>query len=243
MKNNLLLVSILACIFLGISHPAFALRISPFKATIDPDAKIKNQVFRVENNSDEPIAVQVSVLTWDMQSDGTEINNDASKEFAVFPAQVILKPHEGRSVRVQWLGSGIPDIERPYRVLVEQIATNLNNMPERQTGVKFMLRFMAALYVTPQNPKSDVEISNYKILPGNILHVDLTNKGGEHTLLKNTSLKIVSGTNIIVLVGDQLKPIEGENIHAGKTRSFDITLPPNAPANITAARISFDNGF
>ncbi len=243
MKHGIIFSALFVCFVFGFCPIAHALKISPFKAAIEPKNKSKTQVFHVDNNSDEPTAVQISVLTWDQAADGSEINIE-SDDFAVFPAQIILKPHENRAVRVQWLGTRLPVNEKSYRVLVEQITTNLKDMPEQQTGVKFMLRFMAALYVTPENAKSDVRVAGYEIMPENTLRVDMENMGTAHTLLKKPSLALITPSGApFVLTADNLKPIDGENVHAGKTRSFAITLPPDAPLQITDTRFSFDNGF
>lgn len=244
MNRRLLLAS--ACLFfaLGSGGPAYALRMSPFKATIDPEQKNRTQVFHVENNSDEPAAVQVSVLNWEMNPDGTETNADAGDSFSVYPAQIVLKPHESRGVRVQWTGDGLADAEKAYRVLIEQIATNLNGRSEQKTGVQFMLKFLAALYVTPEKAQPDIIVKSYDVTDGDRLRLSLSNDGTAHVLLKNPSLELeMANGEIVELAGDVLKPVEGENIHAGKNRTFDIVLPQKTNIPVKSAKISFDHGF
>lgn len=87
------------------AQPAWALKISPFKAGLPMNDPSATQVFYVENNTDEPAAVQVSAETWAMDSAGVETNASAEQDFVIFPAQVVLKPHESRAVRVQYVGT------------------------------------------------------------------------------------------------------------------------------------------
>lgn len=226
---------------LCISHEAAALKISPFKASITPSTDKATQVFRIENNSNESAAIQVSVQTWAIAPNGEEINNDAEDDFSVFPAQMVLKPHESRAVRVQYLGE-MPDAEKAYRVLAEQIPINLQDTQNAGSGVKFLLRFKAGLYVTPIGAKSHVVVSGVE-KQENLVRITLNNKGTLHTLLREPVLRLETDAGeTVTLDKDQIKPMDSANMHAGIARSFDIEVPSGL-TSVRSAKLEYEPGF
>lgn len=243
MMRKLSIFICLCCLCL-LSTPAQALKISPFKAALIPGDQTASQVFRVENNSAEPAAVQISVLTWDMTPDGQEINHEAEEDFAVFPAQVVLQPHESRSIRVQWMGQEKLAMEKPYRVLAEQLPIQLRDTPGAGSAVRFMLRFKAALYVTPPSVQSDIAVKSIAETKDRKLRLGLLNKGTAHALLRNSSLALtLSDGRSLTVTGSSLKNLEGENVHAGRERLFEIPLPPEAAGKVMTAKLNFDPAF
>lgn len=248
---HLTVIAVLAAAFVcGTPSPSHALKIMPFKASMVPRASGAGQVFMIENNSAEPAAVQVSIMTWEIAPDGTETNRDAEDEFSVFPAQLVLAPHESRAVRVQWLSPEIPQAERAYRVIAEQIPIRLQNTPQAASAVRFMLRFRGALYVTPERAASDVAVQSVSASPdGKSLRVMLVNRGTAHTILRNPVLtvNVAGGGAPVSLSGPALNVVNGENIHAGSVRYFDIDAPSlralTDSGQVLSAMISFDPSF
>lgn len=203
----------------------------------DPSA---TQVFYVENNTDEPAAVQVSAETWTMDSAGVETNASAEQDFVIFPAQVVLKPHESRAVRVQYVGTPAAQ-EKAYRLIAEQLPVDLEKTPQAGSAVKFMLKFKAALYVTPPEARSQLSVFAEEMADRK-LRLTIKNSGQAHTLLRApvVTLTMDNGTSA-PLSGDALKPIEGENIHAGATRVFDV--PAVTRGRVVSARITAETAF
>jgi fimbrial chaperone protein len=230
------------CLFLVLfflPFPAEALKISPFKMTVNPG---ESQTFRVENNSAEPAAVQVSVTTWEVSPDGIETNHDAEEDFAIFPAQLVLQPHESRAVRIQYLGSS-QSIEKPYRLIAEQLPVNgLKGAPASGSAVRFLLKFKAALYVAEGKVREDIIVEKAeRLLSG--LRLTLLNKGTGHALIKKPILHLSCAEGRTQrLSSAQLQEIEGENIHAGQRRDFFILLSEPI-SNIAAAKIDFEPAF
>lgn len=223
---------------------AYALKITPFKTSLAADEDNATQIFRIENNSAEPAAVQISVLTWEIQPDGTELNRDAEDDFVVFPAQLVLKAHESKAVRIQWLGGKEIKAERPYRVLAEQIPMNLQEMPKSGSGMRFLLRFLAGLYVAPsQGVNSDIIVRGVTVLES-ALHVELFNQGTGHSLMKAPILHLtLENGQTVSLSQENIKPLAGENMHAGIGRHFTLPLPPDLTAPVKSARLDFEKGF
>jgi fimbrial chaperone protein len=217
--------------------PAAALKITPFKVSVAPGTQGATQVFRIENNSAAPAAIQVSALTWDIGPDGREINHDAEDEFIVFPAQLVLAPYESKSVRVQWLGDTPLESERAYRLLAEQIPVSLQNTPPSGIAVRFLLRFKAALYVTPPHARSDIQLQDAVVMQDR-LRVTVVNKGTRHGYLGGITLHLeMQNGKSITLTGDALAAMAGENIHARASRIFDLPRPAGLTEGVKSARI------
>jgi fimbrial chaperone protein len=227
-------------------HPsaARALKISPFKTSIPAGGGgDMTQVFRVENNSSESAAVQVSAQIWQIQPDGNEIDKDDEDDFTVFPAQIVLKPHESKAVRLQWLGPPSLAAERAYRVLAEQVPIVLHDTPQDETGVRFLLRFKGALYVTPAGAEPAVAVQRTESRPG-ALRLYLRNNGTAHTLLRNPIVHLaLEDGRTLDLAGAAVRTMGDENMHAGSERFFDLPLPPDAAGRVVSARLDFENGF
>ena len=78
--------------------PAEAFRFIPFTAEFDPSGTGANQTFRVENNSADRIAVEISVFRRQMNLDGSDELTEAEDDFVVFPTQIVLEPKQSQIV-------------------------------------------------------------------------------------------------------------------------------------------------
>lgn len=237
----------IACtVFLLTASPAGALKISPFKASLPAENPSASEVFRVENNTDAPAAVQVSVMTWQLAEDGSETNSPAEDEFVVFPAQLVLKPHESRAVRVQYTGS-LPAAEKAYRLVAEQLPVDLADTPPAGSAVRFMLKFNAALYVTPPAAKPQVTVVSAEPQANGMLKLLLDNKGTAHAIINKPRLTVKAKGVDTILTDDALQSLAGENMHAGARRIFFVPLPAGSPlrgvSGSLPATLDFEAGF
>lgn len=227
------------------SAPAAALKLLPFKAAIiaTPAADAQGgavQVFRLENNTNGPVAVEVYAETWDVDENGQETNQSARAEFSIFPAQLVLPPRESRAVRVVWRGAA-PAQEKPFRLVAAQLPVDLKNAAADAAAVRFLLRFKAALYIRPAAAvKSDIRAEEVIMLPDGRLRLTLHNHGTAHAVLHGPQLSLTLADGGRAEIGsDVLKPLEGENIHAGRRRIFVLPRPPQLSANAEIARGAF----
>lgn len=230
--------------FCLLTSPAAALKISPFKTSLDAEAATPTEVFHVENNADESAAVEVSVTTWSIAADGTESNAPAENDFVVFPAQMVLKPHESRAVRVQYVGSAAKQ-EKAYRVIAEQLPVGLQDTPDAGSYVKFMLKFRAALYITPRDATPRVRVASAAVQSNGMLRLELVNEGAAHAVMQKSRLDVsFDGGRKLSLDANALKGLEGENMHAGATRVFLLPLPAGHPREeIADSKLTFETAF
>lgn len=234
-----------ATAFLTATH-AHALKFRPFVANFDSAGKGSTVSYLIENETDEPMAVQVSVTTREVTLDGQE-NNNPTKDFVVYPAQLILKPKSDQTVRIRWVGPANPPHEQAYRVIAEQLPIDLVKIHAGENEVKgafkMLLRYVGAAYVSlkGQSIKQSIAMqSTEKITEGEHkgkLAMTLQNTGTVHTAIGEAVLTLSSknkgkGKNkskSVRIRTPDLGGVEGLNMLAGLTRRFVFPAPKGLP--------------
>lgn len=228
-----------------LATPAAALKMMPFKAVVIAGVQGQSQVFRLENNTPESAAVEVRVMTWHIAEDGVEENIPAESDFAVFPAQLVLAPHESRAVRVQWQGKTPPAQEKAYRLVAEQLPVTLKDTAAAGSAVRFLLRFKGALYLRPHGTvRSDIQIARLESMADGRLALTLVNNGTAHAVMRRPKLRYHSAGQVRVLDGKTLAAVAGENIHAGAKRRFILPAPMGiTTTDISSATFEYEASF
>lgn len=225
---------------------AYALRFSPFRVKFEPSGAGANQLFTVENNTSVPASVQIRIVTREVDVDGGEKNADAEKDFTIYPAQMVLKPHTTRSVRVQWLGDPKLKEEKAYRIIAEQLPVNLDKQKPKTSAVKFLVTYRGALFVTPpglaHNVTLDFTGTTQDATGKKMLEIVLHNRGTQHALLRNLKLDIKDdkGNSVSLAGQSQLKGITGEGILAKHRRRFLIPRPTELTGKVKHIDFTFD---
>ena len=245
MRTFLVLAFALALSVVALGE-ADALRFSPFRAKFDPSGAGANQLFTVENNTAEPATVQIRITTREVDVDGGEKNIDDEKNFAIYPAQLVLAPHASRSVRVQWIGDPNLKEEKAFRIIAEQLPVNLDKNKPKANAVKFLVTYRSALFVTPpglaHNVTLDFSGSAQDAAGRKLIEFVLHNRGSQHALLRNLKLDIKDDKgNAISLAGDeQLRGVTGEGILAKHRRRFLLPRPKELTGRLKQIDFSFD---
>jgi len=221
LRNCLLAVVLMV----GAVAQAAAFTFTPMSVSISPSGSQSVVTFRVTNDSAQQTAVSIKVMTRQIDEQGVETNLAADKDFLVFPARVVLKPNSFQSIKIQYRGSQAISTELAYRVIAEQLPVDFSK--SEASGVNILLRYVAALYVTPKNTEPRIAfLSAIGVSKdgGRGLSVTIKNEGNKHALLFNPLLRIRpnSGSPYTDLSGDPVKEIEGQNILALSTRSFFV---------------------
>ncbi|MFW6363555.1 MAG: fimbria/pilus periplasmic chaperone, partial [Spirochaeta sp.] len=134
--------------------------IQPISQSFQPSGPESSQVFLLQNPGERTVAVELRMLTRELQPDGSEVRNPADNEFSIFPQRVILEPDERRTIRVRWLGRENPEIELSYRLLAEQLPVDFDEQDSSDGGViNLMFRYLAAVYITPEGAEPEIRIS------------------------------------------------------------------------------------
>lgn len=226
--------ALLAVLFVLLSPPAaHAFRLVPIKAELAPSGRGATKAFRVENESDEPIAVQISMLAREMEIDGTEMNRSADDDFLVYPAQILLQPGQVQTVRVKWVGDAEPEKELAYRILAEQLPVNLKKEQPTGAQINLVIRYLGSIYIVPKGAKPDVvfDSAETETTEDGERHLAITlhNRGGAHVVLRNLNLTLRTGGKTVQLGPDELPGMVGQNLLAEHKRTFLIPRPDDLP--------------
>jgi P pilus assembly chaperone PapD len=193
--------------------------------------------FKLDNNSLEPIAVEIYMKKRDMDIDGKEFNPEIDGEFLFYPEQVILMPMESQIVNVVWLGGIQSERELAYRLYGEELPLDLNEEEEEDKGVlgvntkiKILLRYAASVYVTPKKTEEEVVVEELKAQLNEEgvkqLMVTLYNKGSKHVFFSKNDLHIKdSRTGKNIYTSKDIKPFVHVNLLAGKKVRFFLEYP------------------
>lgn len=245
MRAILFLISVLIS-SVALMSEANAFRFTPFRSKFEPSGAGANQLFTVENNTDQPASVQIRVTTRDVDVDGVEKNSDAEKDFMIYPAQLVLKPHASRSVRVQWLGDPNLKEEKAYRIIAEQLPVNLDKNKPKTSTVRFLVSYRGVLFVTPPGLAANVTLdfsgATQDAAGNKFLEIVLHNRGTQHAMLRNLKLDIKDdqGKTITLADEDQLKGLIGEGILAGHRRNFMMPWPKGLTDIVRHIDFTFD---
>ncbi len=229
-----------------VASEAHAFRFSPFRVKFEPSGAGANQLFTVENDMNASASVQIRITTREVDINGGEKNADAEKDFTIYPAQMVLKPHAKRSVRVQWVGDPKLKEEKAYRIIAEQLPVNLDKEKPKTSAVKFLVSYRGALFVTPpglaHNVTLDFSGTTQDATGKKMLEIVLHNRGTQHALLRNLKLDIKDDKgNTVSLAGEnQLKGVTGEGILAKHRRRFMIPRPEGLAGKVKHIDFTFD---
>ena len=238
---------ILFIILSGIS-PALAFKLDPISRVFEPAGAGATQSYEVINDSEEQIAVELSMAERKISLEGQETTESADDDFLVYPSQIVLPPQGVQSVRVTWLGNPNPEKELAYRMIAEQLPINLNNPEESQAettsgAVKVMFRYMGSVYIRPKNAESKVVlngITHEKGTDGNDrLVITFDNQGTRRAVLSELNLNLTSQGSQLTLKPEQLEGVNNGVILAGNQRRFSMPWPQQLPIGEVTGTFTF----
>jgi fimbrial chaperone protein len=194
---------------------------TPMSQSIELGNKQKAAQFMVSNESDESVAIELTVKERKMAINGTE-ELPKTKDVTVFPPQMIIPAREKRTVRVNWISKEELKSERAFRVIAEQLPLKVDEKTKKRSGIQMLMRYMAALYVTPDGAKPDVRPLSHEVKNGDLL-LTLENFGDRHRILIDPVLTIEDkGKKKIILKEKNLDGLAGENVLAKTKRTFTL---------------------
>jgi fimbrial chaperone protein len=226
------------------SLSAIGFALNPISATVEPSGYGVSTNFRVENETSNRIAFQVSIVTREMDEFGKENTTPASNVFTVFPPQGILAAGKKQNVRVVWKGTASPSNELAYRIVAEELPVDFEQ-EKAQSHIKVLVKYMGTVYVRPKVCKPQIQVTHLTRATGenttNAYEFAISNTGTAHQGLKNTRLTLTDaqGTKL-ELTGDKLEGVEGQNVLARHTRRFRVALPPDYKEPEYRAEIQVD---
>jgi fimbrial chaperone protein len=211
---------------IGMQVSSYAFRLTPMSQSLKPSKGEKKSIFYIQNESKEPIAIQVSIAKRVMDLHGLETHPEVEDTFIIFPDQLILKPKDKKAVSVTYLGSRTPIKEEAYRLIAEQLPIGMNKKNTKK-NIKILLKYIAAYYILPKkiDTKVDLISTSVKIDKNKKIKFKVRNKGSVHEVLNGYRLSVTSKGKSMILSDKSLEGFIGENILAGHERLFEIKSP------------------
>lgn len=209
----------------------FGFKFNPMSQAIELDSGKKSVQFIAENETTESMAIEFSVKERQMDETGEE-KLPAAKELSIFPPQVIIPPKEKRTIRVNYNGPKDISSELAYRVIAEQLPLNVKGK-KQSSGIQMLMRYMAALYVTPKDVAPELQASLISSRDGR-LKLLVKNTGKKHQILIKPTLIAKKGEKKWVLKEKDLPGVAGENVLAGSQRLFTLGPDERIPADAEA---------
>ena len=145
--------------FLASSPPTLSFEMTPLELSLEPTGRKASGNFAIANTGDDPIAIQLNVFTREMTNEGADILRPADEDFVVFPPQMIVRPQQAQTVRVQYIGGPTGGSERAYRLIAEQLPIDLGAAPDEDGGtIRVLIRYVASVYVGPRTIKPAIRV-------------------------------------------------------------------------------------
>lgn len=247
MRLNNTKVLLLAVFFLFLATSVFAFQFSPLTQVFSVNGPNATKTYTITNDSDEPIAVEVSVLRRDQDASGNEVNADASAYFSIQPARSIIQPQSSLIVRAQYRGPQTVTSELSFRIKAEQIQYSQGRTTSNQSMFNFLYVYISSVYIQPSKVTERVVVSS--VTPSNkadMLDIKLTNTGTVHQVLDDLTINILDGDgNLVSLKGNEALPeLNGLNLLARKTVTKSVPWPAGLSRNSTyKATLTYDFSY
>jgi fimbrial chaperone protein len=242
MKKKFLTLNIFMVIF--VSANLFAFQFSPLTQEFDASGAGSAKTYTIVNDSDEPIAIQISALTRSQDSkNGDEINTPADNYFTIVHPKTIVQPQSSEIVRVLYKGPKTVSSELAFRIRAEQLPYSQGRNTDNNSMFNFLYVYTTSAYVKPANVVQNVLVR--KVAPstsiqqiednaGNTVEqqvetmaVTLSNMGTVHQSLTDVTLIVSDSTGKTVKLqgSEQLSGLLATNILAKKTITKQIPWP------------------
>ena len=222
------------------SSIVLAFQVDVPKDTFNPAERSgRTRTVLITNKNQDLIAVELAILSRNIDLDGNEPEGGASSDFDVYPSQLLINPGEEAYVTLIWKGD-MPKKELAYRIESKDIPFN-DSSQVKMGLVKLLVgrRYLNAAYVTPPGAKPNIQL--FSMVPSangdqKELVVTLENTGTAHKVVSNFAVNVthrVEGGREVVLsqpvVLTDPKFRQKVNILPDGKRRFIMAWPENLP--------------
>ena len=215
--------AVILTLLLMLSPSLHAYNVQPMVAEFRPSGPDATKIFYVENTYDDKLAVQVNVFTRAIKENGEEVREE-TKNFVVYPDQLVINAKEKRGVRISYVGPRDMKVQIPYRISFDQLPVDLKKKDQKDGAqLKFMFNYVTAVYVSPSGVEPKVEIESQQKVKDK-LKVNFVNKGTAHKLLSHFEIKLVSDKSEEDITEADKKMVDGVNLLPQSNRRMEFQL-------------------
>lgn len=226
-------------LFLMLALTSRAFTLKPMSATLDPKGYGAAKTFRLENESSNQVAFQVTIVSREMDVDGKETLKPVTNLFTIFPPQGVIAPGQNQSVRLVWEGPSKLAEEQCFRIVAEELPVNFTPPEQDRAQIRILLRYEGTVYIRPKRAKAELKVEGLTKTSTNLWQLVVANTGNAHHNLTNPSLTLTGPDGRKTEVSTNfLAAINGENILPHHTRNFLIALPPQLKEQTYQVRLN-----
>ncbi len=206
----------------------FSFKFNPMSQSLEVSKDKKSSQFIVENDTNESMAIELTVKERKMDEKGVE-TLPSTTDVSIFPPQIIIPSKEKRTIRVLWNGPDRVESEKSYRVIAEQLPLNVGKN-KKGTGIQMLMKYMAAFYVSSEDAESKIQVSLNSITEG-MIKFTVENTGTKHQIIYRPKLMFKKGPQKWTLKESDLGGFAGENILSRSKREFSIKSAEKIPTD------------
>ena len=187
---------LMLCGLFAIGIPVYGFQPDFPKNTFDITGSGKTRSLLITNKDPNILAVEISIVPREIDSDGQEFLGDPSPDFDVYPPQVLINPGEDAYVTLVWKGEKALSSEQAYRVVSNEVP--FQDGSKFQSGkIQLVIgrRFLHAAYVKPPKVKPDIRLSALTVSANATttnLVVTLENRGKAHQIVSDFGVSITN---------------------------------------------------
>ena len=220
-----------------------AYQLSPLNVSYDATGAGSAKVYTIVNDSDSPIAIQMSAEQRIIDIDGNEVNQDGSMYFSIQPSRMIIRPDSTQLVRVQYRGPQTVTKELSFRIISEQIAMPRGAQDADQGQmISFLFVYSTSAYVKPSRVVESVT-GTASLNDEGKLEIVLENTGSVHQMLNSVSITVSGDSGgSYTLTEEELAPVSGQNLLTDSRLRTIIDVPEEL-ADSTAYTVSLTYDF
>ena len=219
MKSFLSCLSFVIAQFCLLPATVFSADFSVNPVRISFEAGQKTTALTVRNNSDEPLALQLSVVAWSQDDGGKDVYSK-TEDVVAFPLIFKIKKDEQQIIRI---GVTVPagQTEKTYRLYLEELPPPQDK--EERTGafLRTLMKVGVPIFFAPLKPATEGGIGK-PLISGRTLSFSVFNKGNLHFLVTNIAVRGFDKKNTMAFEAD----LGGWYILQGGSKKFSVDIPP-----------------
>ncbi|NLW30883.1 MAG: molecular chaperone [Fibrobacter sp.] len=217
-------------------------------------------LLKFEGDVKRPVAVELKVTEREISIDGEKVihkeNEEISRNFIIYPAQVVLMPGDNQRVQIKWVGNTIPKKEIAYGLIAEEVPVKIGDEDEKREKAELRLylvaRYEGIIVLRPSGIKPDLVVKSAVHKKdeedNDRLVVNLNNKGTGLQNLKGLFLRVSSldkngqinrSKSMIYKPKLESKHIK-HSVFAGYDRVLDLSWPEEIPAGPVRVSVEFE---
>lgn len=225
-------------VFMSLTAPAWATRVEPMMYELAPSGLAAQRDVRVENNSDQPIAVELSAERRFIAEDGTETREPADDQFLIFPPQGMVPPRSFQTFRVRYIGDPNITGTQLYVVTIAQLPLE---SAAPATGVQILVNLGTSVAVSPVNARAQLSVTDVKpSSDGTKLEVRVQNDGQKFARLYDGVWTFSARGQTSKLEGEELRAALSQPlIEARSSRVIILPMPEGMAGQDVSAAFNY----